>query len=63
VNAYFVALLYDALGERNLAFQELERACDENSTTFCLLDVDPKMDPLRKDPRFERLRERVFGNQ
>ncbi|PYS00871.1 MAG: hypothetical protein DMG12_16595 [Acidobacteria bacterium] len=63
VNAYFVALLYDALGERNLAFQELERACDENSTTFCLLDVDPKMDPLRKDLRFERLRERVFGNQ
>ena len=56
VDAYHVALLYDALGQRNVAFEELERAREENSINLCLLDVDPKLDSLRQDPRFERFR-------
>lgn len=52
IDAYYMALLYDALGMRNEAFTELERARQENSITLCLLDVDPKMDALRGDPRF-----------
>jgi DNA-binding winged helix-turn-helix (wHTH) protein len=55
VDAYYLALLYDALGMRDRAFLELQRACDEGSTTLCLLAVDPKMDPLRSDPRFASL--------
>lgn len=61
VDAYHLALLYDALGNRNQAFAELERACQENSAALCLLDVDPKMDALRGDPRFPRLRDSVFS--
>lgn len=61
VDAYYMAQLYDALGMRNAAFQELERAYDENSVTLCLLDVDPKLDALRQDARFEKLRDKVFG--
>jgi tetratricopeptide (TPR) repeat protein len=61
VDAYHIALLYDALGQRDLAFQELERAREENSINLCLLDVDPKLDSLRRDPRFERLRGNLFG--
>ena len=60
VDAYHVALLFEALGRRNEAFDELERAVEENSATLCFLDVDPKIDSLRSDPRFPSLRNRVF---
>lgn len=61
IEAYYMLLLYDALGMRDLALREFERAYDENSVTLCLLDVDPKMDSLRQDPRFELLRKNRFG--
>lgn len=60
VDAYFMALLYDALGQPDGAFRELERAVEENSATLFLLDVDPRVDPLREDPRFGPLRDRAF---
>jgi tetratricopeptide (TPR) repeat protein len=52
VDAYYMTPLYDALGMRDRAFAELQRAVDENSVTLCLLGVDPKMDGLRQDSRF-----------
>jgi tetratricopeptide (TPR) repeat protein len=61
VDAYYVALLLDALGHRDDAWSELERAVEENSATLYMLDVDPKLQPLRTDPRFERLRNKLFG--
>src|SRR5665213_2122897 len=61
VDAYFIALLMDALGRRDEAFAELERALLENSATLFLLNVDVRGEGLRNDPRFEPLRRRVFG--
>jgi DNA-binding winged helix-turn-helix (wHTH) protein len=61
VDAYYMALLLDALGNRDSAFRELERAAEENSTMLYILDVDPKLDSLREDPRFVPLREKLFG--
>jgi len=63
VDAYFVALLCHALGQHDEAFQELERAVEENSATLFLLDVDVRMDPLRNDPRFAVLRDKAFHPQ
>ncbi len=60
IDAYYMALLYDAFGMRDRAFAELDRAVEEGSITLCLLDVDPKMDALRTDPRFDELRRKVF---
>jgi hypothetical protein len=40
---------------------ELERAVMENSSRLYALDMDPKMDELRGDDRFARVRERLFG--
>ena len=60
VDAYYMALLCSAVGDPDQAFQELERARRENSVTLSLLDVDPKMDALRKDSRFSRFRNRLF---
>jgi tetratricopeptide (TPR) repeat protein len=61
VDAYFQALLLHALGRKEEAFLELKRAVDENSAALFVLDVDPRMDPLRADPRFGAIRERIFG--
>lgn len=57
VDAYYMALLREALGDRDTAFQELDRACQEGSVALSILDVDPKMDALRGDARFGRFRE------
>jgi DNA-binding winged helix-turn-helix (wHTH) protein/Flp pilus assembly protein TadD len=62
VDAYFMAILLHALERHDAAFRELERACDEESATLFLLDADPRLDPLRADPRFACVRERVFAH-
>jgi DNA-binding winged helix-turn-helix (wHTH) protein len=61
VDAYHVAFLLEALGKRDEAFQEFERAYVERSAALAWLDLDIKSDPLRNDPRFESLRDRVFA--
>jgi DNA-binding winged helix-turn-helix (wHTH) protein/Flp pilus assembly protein TadD len=60
VDAFQVALLLDALGRREEAFKELERAIEEKSYTLLFLKVDPKADGLRRDPRFARIESKVF---
>jgi len=60
LDAYHVALLLDALGRRDEAFQELERALEEKSYTLLFSRVDPKADVFRSDPRFGRLEDRLF---
>jgi len=61
VDAYCLALAYDAFGARDRAFEELERAKEENSINLSLLAIDPRMDPLREDIRFERIRKEIQG--
>jgi len=60
IDAYYMALLYEAFGMRDRAFAEFDRAVEEGSITLCLLDVDPKIDAVRQDPRFVCLRQRTF---
>ena len=59
VDAYYLAVLYERLGQREKAFAELERAIEEKSVALCLIDVDPKMDAFRDHPRFEKLRSAI----
>jgi serine/threonine-protein kinase len=54
-----VAVLYGQLGEKDKAFEWLERAYAERSDGLSLLKVDPWYDPLRSDPRFTDLLRRV----
>jgi tetratricopeptide (TPR) repeat protein len=59
VSPYLLALLYTGLGENEPAFDWLEKACDDQSGRLAWLNVDPKLDHLRADPRFQDLLRRV----
>lgn len=61
VDAYYVAVLWEALGEHDQAFHELERACQERSHMLLFTAVDPKADGLKADSRFVGLRNRMLG--
>ncbi len=52
IDAYFMAVLMEAMGDRDLAFQELDRAVREKSSALFAVAVDPRVDSLRSDPRF-----------
>ena len=55
-------LLYLSLGNRDEAVRWLEQAiADHDSLTVSLIKVDPMLDPLRGDPRFEALVRKVVG--
>jgi TolB-like protein/lipoprotein NlpI len=59
VSAYLLALVHIGLGDTDGAFENLDRAVDERAHFLVFLDSEPKMDPLRPDPRFEVLRSRM----
>lgn len=59
VPSYQVALVYTGLGEKDQAFQSLEKAFEERSTLLTYLKMDPRLDPLRSDPRFKAMLRRL----
>jgi TolB-like protein/Tfp pilus assembly protein PilF len=62
VSNYGFAVAYAALGEKAQAIGWLERAYHERAGwEVILIGVDPMLDPLRGDPRFEALVQKLFG--
>ena len=59
VGAYSMALVHAGLGEKDEAFEWLERACEVRDQGVVFLKVDPPLDPLRSDPRFQDLLRRM----
>ena len=59
VSPYGTATIYAALGEKDRAFKFLDRAIADRSEDVPLLKIDPRMAPLRDDPRFRELLSRV----
>jgi TolB-like protein/Flp pilus assembly protein TadD len=55
VSPFDIALIYTALGEKDSAFAWLEQAANERSTFLVYSKWDPRLDPLRSDPRFKKL--------
>ncbi len=54
-----VAYVYAALGEADAAFEWLEKAYERRSGRLGWLPVEPVLDPLRSDPRFDDLLRRI----
>jgi len=59
VPAFHIALVLVGLGETDQALEWLEKAYQERSDLLVYLRVDPRLDPLRGDPRFADLLRRV----
>ena len=59
VMSYHLALIYAALGEKDKAFAELEKAFEEHDYLLPRIKVEPFLDPLRDDPRFKELVKRL----
>ncbi len=62
VHAYSFALIYLALGDKERAIDEMERAYRERAAgDVFFIKVDPLLDGLRGNPRFEALMQKVFA--
>jgi tetratricopeptide (TPR) repeat protein len=55
VPAYDIAAAYVALGEEKRAVYWLRRACSARSMKLFMLAQDPRFDPLRSRPAFEKM--------
>jgi len=54
-----IASVYVGLGDKDQALAWLNRAVDDRTWTMFLLRVEPTLDPLRSDPRFAALIQKV----
>jgi TolB-like protein/DNA-binding winged helix-turn-helix (wHTH) protein/Tfp pilus assembly protein PilF len=59
VSSADIAMIYIGLGDNDQALAWLQKAFLERSWYFVLLRVDPRLDSLRPDPRFQALLRRV----
>jgi tetratricopeptide (TPR) repeat protein len=56
---YDIAIDYATLGEIQSALDWLEKAYEERETDMWSLSVDPRLDPLRSEPRFREIQSRL----
>lgn len=56
---YDIAIDYAALGDVQAALDWLEKAFEERETDMLSLGVDPRLDPLRAEPRFREILDRL----
>ena len=62
VSPYNLALIHIGLGQKDEAIQLLEETYEErDGYNIAFLKVEPMLDPLRDDPRFEALVQKVFA--
>ena len=59
VQPMWLAVIHVALGEKDQAFDWMQKAFEDRSAWLVYLKVDPLFDPVRSDPRFTDLLRRV----
>ncbi len=59
VSSYQLATVYAGLGDKKRAIDLIERAYTQESVDLVQVKLDPKLDPLRSDPRFQELLKRI----
>ena len=53
------AVVYSGLGDKDEAFAWLNRAADVRDALLCYIQVVPTYNPLRSDPRYDALLQRM----
>jgi DNA-binding winged helix-turn-helix (wHTH) protein/tetratricopeptide (TPR) repeat protein len=61
VPAFYIGIIYAALGNGDRALRWLENAYDDRSEWLAWMDVEPRFDLVRSDPRFNSLRMKIRG--
>lgn len=59
VSPYFIATVYTGLGDKNRAFEWLDKTFEDRNEGMIWLQTEPMLDPLRSDQRFADLQRRV----
>jgi len=59
LGAQYPAYVYAALGDTDRAFEWLNRALTEREPNILWAAVDPRLDDIRRDPRFETIIRRI----
>jgi len=57
--SFYTAMIYAQMGEIDLAFEWLEKAYVTNEVEMYWLRVEPPFDPLRNDPRWQTILDKV----
>jgi tetratricopeptide (TPR) repeat protein len=57
--SYEIAIAYIFLGRRDAAFQFFEKGYQDRSDCMPMLGVDPRIDEIRSDPRYQELLRRL----
>jgi len=55
IKPYFVAMCYMAVGDHDKAFEWFDRAIEEKNEWMIWFATEPKLDPIRKDPRYKKI--------
>jgi TolB-like protein len=58
-NNWVVAKAYSDLGQKDKAFAELNKAYEIRLSSLCWLKVEPQLDSLRSDPRYQQLLQKM----
>ncbi len=56
---YHLAMIHFGLGEKDKAFEYLDKACEARSTQLFWIKVVPELDSVRSDPRFQNILRRM----
>jgi tetratricopeptide (TPR) repeat protein len=63
VSSYDIALVYLGLNQKQQALNGLNRAYEEDDPNMNFLNVDPTLDDIRSDHRFQNLLQRIGLSQ
>jgi hypothetical protein len=55
VNPWEFAIVYTGMGDKDRAFEWLDKAYNERRADVAWIKAEPRMDPLRSDPRYKEL--------
>lgn len=55
ISPYYIATAYVGMGDKDSAFDWLNRSVEDRQHMLLFLEYDPRLDELRGDPRFDQL--------